>query len=60
MYYEEKVIDGVLHCRSRPDGEWRELSAKEITAKLMTERKISASLRQDVDEMENELSMVQI
>jgi len=23
MYYEEKMIDGVLHCRTTPDGEWR-------------------------------------
>lgn len=22
MYYEEKWIDGDLHCRSTPDGEW--------------------------------------
>ena len=23
MFYEEKVIDGTLHCRSTPGGEWR-------------------------------------
>ena len=23
MYYDEKMIDGVLHCRTTPDGEWR-------------------------------------
>lgn len=23
MFYEEKWIDGVLWCRSEPDGEWR-------------------------------------
>jgi hypothetical protein len=23
MYYDEKMIDGVLHCRYTPDGEWR-------------------------------------
>lgn len=23
MFYEEKLINGVLHCRSEPDGEWR-------------------------------------
>lgn len=23
MFYEEKYIDGVLMCRSTPDGEWR-------------------------------------
>jgi hypothetical protein len=23
MYYDEKLINGVLHCRTTPDGEWR-------------------------------------
>jgi hypothetical protein len=23
MYYDEKMTDGVLHCRYTPDGEWR-------------------------------------
>jgi hypothetical protein len=22
MYYEEKIINGALHCRSTPSGEW--------------------------------------
>ncbi len=22
MFYEEKIIDGVLHCRSDPAGQW--------------------------------------
>jgi len=35
MYYEEKVIDGILHCRSTSDGEWRPLMTKELTAKLL-------------------------
>lgn len=23
MFYEEKLIDGKLYCRTTPDGEWR-------------------------------------
>lgn len=23
MYYEEKLIDGILHWRDTPDGEWQ-------------------------------------
>jgi hypothetical protein len=23
MYYDEKLINGVLHCRTTPDSEWR-------------------------------------
>lgn len=30
MYYEEKVINGRLMCRTQPDGEWRELSADSL------------------------------
>lgn len=26
MYYEEKLIDGVLHWRGTPDGEWQTMS----------------------------------
>ena len=35
MYYEERVIDGVLCCRSAPDGQWRALSAEQLTRRLM-------------------------
>lgn len=35
MYYEEAIIDGVLHIRSTPNGEWRKLSAEAITLKYM-------------------------
>lgn len=35
MYYEESIIDGVLHIRSTPNGEWRKLSAEAITLKYM-------------------------
>lgn len=31
MYYEEKLIDGVLHWRSAPDGEWRPMSQERLT-----------------------------
>lgn len=26
MYYEETVIDNVLHWRGRPDGEWKRVT----------------------------------
>ncbi len=34
MYYEEKIIGGVLSFRNTPDGEWVPLSAKELTERL--------------------------
>lgn len=34
MFYEEKVIDGKLMCRSVPHGEWREVSNEVLTKRL--------------------------
>ena len=34
MYHEEKEIDGVLHWRGTPDGEWTPYTDKQLTAKL--------------------------
>lgn len=28
MYYAEKMIDGVLHYRNTPDGEWRTVNTQ--------------------------------
>lgn len=32
MHYEEKVINGALHCRSTPSGEWRLVTALNAAA----------------------------
>lgn len=34
MYYEEKVINGVLHWRGHPDDNWTPCTPQELTAKL--------------------------
>lgn len=31
MYFEEKMIDGVMCFRTRPDGEWREYSIQDLS-----------------------------
>ena len=38
MFYEEKVINGVLHCRGTPHGEWTALSAIELTTRIMIQK----------------------
>lgn len=38
MYYEEKVIDGVLHTRCTPNGEWTPCTAEQLTSMLMKAR----------------------
>lgn len=47
MYHEESIIDGVLHIRSTPDGEWRKLSAEAITLKYMEAKCEAARYRTD-------------
>lgn len=39
MYYEEKLIDGVLHWRCTPDGEWRPMSPEKLTELVIGLRK---------------------
>lgn len=42
MYYEEKVINGILMCRTQPDGEWRQVSVgrlNDLCVELMNENK---------------------
>lgn len=38
MFYEEKVIDGVLHYRTSPNGDWRAKTAEQLTEMLETLR----------------------
>ncbi len=34
MYYEETNIEGILHCRSSPKGEWRPVSLESLNKRL--------------------------
>lgn len=35
MYYEEKIVNGVLHWRGSPNGEWTAMSAERLTALVL-------------------------
>lgn len=39
MYYDELLIDGVLHCRSMPNEPWRPISVKGLTVIIVQLRK---------------------
>ena len=41
--YEEQVINGMLHCRSTPKGQWQPLSAERLTAMLLEARRPTPS-----------------
>ena len=34
MYHEETIIDGVLHWRGTPDGEWSPVSVASLQVKI--------------------------
>ena len=33
MYYEEKIIDGIMHYRTNPNGQWRAYTIKELSTR---------------------------
>jgi len=55
MYYEEKVIDGVLHCRNDPYDVFTPCSAKLLTNNVIRERERTASLEAQLAEAEKAL-----
>lgn len=47
MYYEEEMIDGILHCRTKPYGEWvpctrPHAAAVNVLAALTQEQRMQA------------------
>jgi len=49
MFYEERVIEGILHCRNSPDGEWVVVSPENMTLKI---ERLQSSLTQSQQELE--------
>ena len=41
MLYEEKIINGVLFCRSNPSRGWRQVSIEELSRRVVGLEKIS-------------------
>ena len=35
MYYEERVIEGVLSWRGSPDGEWTPMTTRQLTDEII-------------------------
>jgi len=52
MYYEEKVIDGKLMYRTRPSGEWSEVSYESLLSKyLQMKDKLRGQLQNCIDHL---------
>lgn len=35
MYYEEKIINGILHFRLMPEGRWKEMDKQSLTKMIV-------------------------
>lgn len=35
MYYQEKVINGIICSKTTPNGEWKELSKEQLTQRIL-------------------------
>ena len=51
MYFEEKVVNGVLCRRSTPDGEWVPFTAEALTTAFVSMRSIADDRRKQVDDL---------
>lgn len=40
MHYEEKLIEGVLHWREPPNGEWKPMTREKLTAIVLELRRL--------------------
>lgn len=38
MYYEEKIINGVLMYKNHPDGNWHQYSDTEMSERIVVQR----------------------
>ena len=52
MYYEECVIDGILHYRTNPKGEWKSFSLSELTAVYCNIKAMNADLLALLDKLD--------
>ncbi|REL23908.1 hypothetical protein DYD21_20800 [Rhodohalobacter sp. SW132] len=55
MYYEEKVIDGKLMCRFRPDGEWHEVEYKSLLDKYQNLKERNDKKYQEIQDLKESL-----
>jgi hypothetical protein len=51
MYYEESVIDGVLHYRTIPEGEWEVFSLQQLTNLYCSAKNLNITLSEELEEV---------
>lgn len=56
MFYEEKVINGVLHSRGTPGGKWRAVSAAAMTMIIEEARREKREAEAKLDDLVEKVS----
>lgn len=56
MYYQERVINGILHFRLTPDGEFREVSKEELTRRLERARELLYEANERIERFEDKIN----
>ncbi len=60
MYYEEKVINGVLYSRDDPDGNWVPCTPAYLTLLYKKEQEKSVNLEEKVLTLESRMSAIAV
>ena len=47
MYYVEKVINGVLHYKTTPNGKWKPISVEELTKRVVEAERTLSNWKRD-------------
>ncbi len=58
MYYEEKVINGILCHRSTPDGEWQQFTIEALTTALIATRSALKSAENTIININNTIDSI--
>ena len=53
MYFEQKIIDGILCHRGTPDGDWVPYSPEDLTGMLENYHKVRSGIMQVLDDAAN-------
>jgi len=53
MYYAEKMINGILHYKNTPNGEWKPKSIESLSDRVVKAEKKVQELERQLKEWEN-------
>ena len=51
MYYKEKLINGVLMCKTTPDGAWRQCCIHTMSIRIIDQDKEILKLKRMIEEV---------